>query len=134
MSQYVTDTHALIWHLQKSPRLSAKARLACRAADRGKTVVHVPGVVLVEIVYLGEKGRIDTVAVRDALDVFQMPGANYAIAALDSGTIRALQSISRASVPDMPDRIIVATALQLGLPLITRDSAIVGTGLVTVIW
>jgi predicted nucleic acid-binding protein len=34
----------------------------------------------------------------------------------------------------MPDRIIAATALQLGLPLITRDEAIRRSGVVPVVW
>jgi len=32
-------------------------------------------------------------------------------------------------VPDMPDRIIAATALHLDLPLVTRDRAIQAAGL-----
>ncbi len=36
----------------------------------------------------------------------------------------ALQEISRASIPDMPDRIIAATAMALDVPLITRDHKI----------
>ncbi len=44
----------------------------------------------------------------------------------------ALQQIDRGIVPDMPDRVIAATALHLGLPLITRDAAIKASGLSTV--
>ena len=36
----------------------------------------------------------------------------------------ALQSIPRDSVPDMPDRIVAATAKRLVLPLISRDRKI----------
>ncbi|PJB74400.1 MAG: PIN domain nuclease, partial [Armatimonadetes bacterium CG_4_9_14_3_um_filter_58_7] len=34
--------------------------------------------------------------------------------------------------PDMPDRIIAATALHLGLSLVTRDSKIQGCGIPTI--
>jgi predicted nucleic acid-binding protein len=36
----------------------------------------------------------------------------------------AVKQIPRNAVPDMPDRIIAATALHLNLPLITRDRKI----------
>ncbi len=36
----------------------------------------------------------------------------------------AVQQVSREQVPDLPDRIIAATALYLGVPLITRDRKI----------
>jgi predicted nucleic acid-binding protein len=42
--------------------------------------------------------------------------------------------IPRATVPDMPDRIIAATALTLGLPLITRDGNIRKLTNITTIW
>ena len=34
----------------------------------------------------------------------------------------SIEQISRDAVPDMPDRIIAATAVHLGVPLITRDA------------
>lgn len=38
------------------------------------------------------------------------------------------------AVADMPDRIIVATALHLGLPLISRDAAIARSAAVPMVW
>jgi PIN domain nuclease of toxin-antitoxin system len=61
VSSFVTDTHALLWHLSDDPALSTAAR-----------------------------------------DIFQLADV----------------------VPDMPDRIIAATALLLGLPLLARDRRI----------
>jgi predicted nucleic acid-binding protein len=40
---------------------------------------------------------------------------------LDASVARAVQRISRVAVPDMPDRIIAATALHLNAELVTRD-------------
>jgi len=39
-------------------------------------------------------------------------------------TVEYMKQIPREIVPDMPDRIIAATALQLQLPLISCDSKI----------
>jgi predicted nucleic acid-binding protein len=35
-----------------------------------------------------------------------------------------MQQVSRDDVPDMPDRIVAATALYLGVPVISRDGKI----------
>jgi predicted nucleic acid-binding protein len=44
------------------------------------------------------------------------------------------QNIPCADVPDMPDRIITATAYQLDLPLITKDQKIKNSRVVSVVW
>ncbi len=58
MSDYVTDTHSLIWYVEDSPRLGPAARECFEACDRGESTIHVPTICLVEIIYLQEKGRI----------------------------------------------------------------------------
>lgn len=103
------------------------------AAETGRIRVFVPGIVLVELVYLEERRRVDAAALDRALAIFVAGGA-YALAPLDAGTIRALRRRPRPAVPDMPDRILVATALQLGVPLITRDAAIRRSGVVETVW
>jgi len=40
--------------------------------------------------------------------------------------------IPRSSVPDLPNRVIVATALALGLPLVIRDGKIRVSGIETI--
>ncbi len=49
-------------------------------------------------------------------------------------TIRVMQTLSRQLIPEMPDRIITATVLELGLPLITKDSKITAAKVVQIIW
>jgi PIN domain nuclease of toxin-antitoxin system len=56
------------------------------------------------------------------------------VAALDHHTAKALQQVPRLAVPDMPDRIITATALQHSLPLITKDEDIKKSAIVTTVW
>ena len=50
MSRYVTDTHAFVWHLQSSAKLSQRARTIFREADAGANEIVVPRIVLVELV------------------------------------------------------------------------------------
>ena len=45
-----------------------------------------------------------------------------------------MRRIPRERIPDMPDRIIGATALHLGLSLITRDGKLTASGLIVCVW
>ena len=93
----------------------------------------MPSICAVEIIYLAEKGRIPS----NILDAFLNElGASDTIlrfADLNLPTVLALKEIPRISVPDLPDRVIAATALSLALPLISRDALIRAAGL-TIIW
>ena len=53
---YVLDTHPVVWFLESSRRLSARAGTVLR--DPHHTFI-LPTIVLVEITYLYTKGRID---------------------------------------------------------------------------
>jgi len=120
MSSVVVDTHTVIWHLTEPQHLSATASVAVDAAE-ANGAIYVSAVTLIELVYLIEKGRIAAdflkllrASLDDPTTAFQLIDVNRAIA-------DTLASIPRALVPDMPDRIIAATALHLNLPLVTRD-------------
>jgi predicted nucleic acid-binding protein len=51
---------------------------------------------------------------------------------VDRVVVDALGQINRDEVPDMPDRIIAATALALGVPLLSRDRKIRASSLETI--
>ena len=86
------------------------------------------------MVYLGEKGRISDSSVTKVLELLETADGSYDVAPLNKETVKALQQIPREAVPDMPDRIIAATAYQMGLPLMTRDQKIKRSKAVSVIW
>ena len=134
MSRYVTDTHAFVWHLQSSAKLSQSARTVFREADAGANEIVVPSIVLVELVYLAERKRIEVALVNRTFDAISSVSVNYSVAPLDAAIARALQDVDRDKVPEMPDRIIAATAKHLNLPVITRDSRISSSALVQVVW
>ena len=52
---------------------------------------------------------------------------------LDMNVVQAVTDFGPASVPELADRVIAATARALGLPLLTVDPAIVESALVKVI-
>lgn len=95
--------------------------------------IYVPSITLVEIVYLVEKGRFTEELFYRLVKVCEDPENVLRLASLDLAVSLALSRVRREQVPDMPDRIIAATALALGLPLVTRDGKII-TSNVTTIW
>jgi predicted nucleic acid-binding protein len=50
----------------------------------------------------------------------------------DCRIVEKMASIPRSQVPDMPDRIIAATALQLMVPVVSRDAKIRALNLETI--
>jgi PIN domain nuclease of toxin-antitoxin system len=129
----VLDTHAAVWYLLRSPSLSPKALQAIEVAFQSGEPVFLPSISLVEVIYLVEKGRLPMPALERLMAAFENPSAALRIAPLDIDVTKSVQQISRDTVPDMPDRIIAATALRLGLPLVTRDQRMKATG-IEVIW
>ncbi|BAY84204.1 PilT protein domain protein [Calothrix parasitica NIES-267] len=133
MSDAVTDTHALIWYLEDSSRLSTAANEVFNKCDKGELLIHIPTICLVEIIYLQEKGRI-SLGMKTQLDnAFRTENSGLVLADLSAGVADALATIPRNIVPDMPDRIIVATAKHLDLPLISKDYKIASSG-IDIIW
>ena len=133
MPSLVADTHVAVWYLLQSPRLSRVARERMAATIAGRDPILVPSICLVEIIYLVEKKRIpqaDWTQLQAALD---SADAAYRVVPLDDAVARAVSRVPRDTVPDMPDRIIAATAVHLDLPLVSRDGRIRMTG-IEVIW
>jgi PIN domain nuclease of toxin-antitoxin system len=131
-TDFVTDTHGLVWYLEDSPHLGPQAQAAFDACDRGECFIYVPTICLVEIVYLQEKGRIASGLFSQFQAELVSLNTGFLLADLTFEVTSALATIARDDVPDMPDRIIAATALHLRLPLITRDHRIQITNLQTI--
>jgi PIN domain nuclease of toxin-antitoxin system len=133
MSSVVVDTHAFVWYLLRSPRLSARALETMQAAVAAGHPILVPAICLVEIVYLVEKGRIPAADWQKLDEALLRPDSAVHVVPLSESIARRVAHIPRESVPDMPDRIIAATALQLAVPLVSRDAKIQASG-IDVIW
>jgi PIN domain nuclease of toxin-antitoxin system len=127
---YVTDTHAIIWHLTGDPQLSTRAKRIFQRADTNQDYIVIPCIVLFEIVYLIEKRKI---AINFESLLKDLDRArNYKIEPLCLPIIEKSRTIQRG-IKDPWDRLIAATALHLGMPLISRDLSLRKLGL-QIIW
>jgi PIN domain nuclease of toxin-antitoxin system len=135
MEHYFTDTHPLIWHLADAPALSAKARRCFKAAESGRAVIYLSVMSLIEVLYLTERGRIHS----RFLDVFlhnfsDEEGESYQMVPVTKPLVLAIAKVPREIIPELPDRVIAATALSLGVPLITKDSQIRSWDGIEILW
>jgi PIN domain nuclease of toxin-antitoxin system len=120
----VADTHTALWYLFDDPRLSAAAgEFIDRAAAAGNRVV-VSSISLAEIVYLIEKGRLSENVYADLKAALDDPDHVFKEVTFTGEIVDAMRRVPRTEVPDMPDRIVAATGVYFGLPVISRDGRI----------
>lgn len=128
----VADTHAAIWFLSGDPRLSATAKdFFDKAAIARRKIVLSP-TSLAEVVYLVEKKRLPISAFDDLKAALNNPKHVLEEAPFTAEVVEAMRQVSRDAVPDMPDRIVSATAVFLGVPLISCDGRIRASNVQTV--
>jgi PIN domain nuclease of toxin-antitoxin system len=134
MTEYVADSQAMVWHLFAPQRLGKRADQVLLDVDVGKVMIYLPAVVIAEMIMVVEKRRLPGAAMSQLVTrLNQMQTRkNYKFLHLDPNLV--ISSRTLTAIPDIFDRLIVAEALQLGLPLITSDSVIRASGLVNVIW
>ncbi len=132
MSSVVADTHAILWSLLQPQRLSTNALAAFDQARRFGDPVYIASISLVETLYLEEKGRLQKGTLAHLKNAFQGEDSGFVLVPLDSNVTEAMERVPRDAVPDMPDRIIAATALALNLPLVTRDGKIRASQIITI--
>lgn len=132
MATVLLDTHAIIWLLHGDRRLSQSALQAINAASRQEAQIALSSISLIETAYLEEKGRVPTDTLSGILSLLDAPNASLIEIPVNRQIVSALLGIARAEVPDMPDRVIAATAAYLGIPLISHDARITASYIQTI--
>lgn len=120
----VADTHAAIWYLFGDPHLSTKAKEFIDRAAATQCTIQIAPISLAEIVYLIEKRRLPASIFEELRGALRNPDHVLSEAPFNAAVVEAMRVVSRDCVPDMPDRIVAATALYLGVPVISRDGRI----------
>ena len=133
MANCIADTHAVIWYLSASPELSTGAKTFIDSTLISDQVL-IPSISIIEIIYLTEKNRLPSNTLTALLQKVNLPNSGLAFLDIDVNVALAVQQIPRSLVPDMPDRIIAAMALGLGLPLVTKDQSIRSVTSIKTVW
>jgi PIN domain nuclease of toxin-antitoxin system len=128
--EYLADTVAIVRHLCEHPALGREARQILRDADAGLHRVHLSAITLMEILYLSEAGRID-VSLAELVSTVSK-SRNYLIVPVDADIL--LAAIGIDDVPELHDRIIVATAKYLNVPILTGDQVIAESRHIQTCW
>jgi PIN domain nuclease of toxin-antitoxin system len=128
----VADTHAAIWFLYGDRRLSQVAKDFFDKATGARQRIALLPISLAEVVYLVEKNRLPDSAFEDLQAALDNPYHVLQEAPLTVAVMNAMRQVSRAAIPDMPDRIVAATAVFLCVPLITRDGRILASTVLTI--
>lgn len=110
----ILDTHALFWYLTGDSKLSSKAKSAIESYE----TIIIPTIVLLE--------AFEICLTKNRVDLFNkllgsLPTDTLMVYPLDLSLVRGYTQMPRGKV-DMHDRIILATAQNLGLPIITKDT------------
>ncbi|MCP4108158.1 MAG: type II toxin-antitoxin system VapC family toxin [Desulfobacteraceae bacterium] len=125
----VADTHAVVWYIYASPRLSQNAKDFIERAAQNGLYIGVSSITLAELVYLTEKGRVDNEVYDILLQRLRDLSNVLTELHLNSDIIEFMKLIPREDIPDFPDRLIAATANKFDVPLITRDGMIRSAGI-----
>jgi PIN domain nuclease of toxin-antitoxin system len=81
-----------------------------------------------------DKGKLSQQTLNRLIQYLKLPNSSFVTQDLTEDIAQTLAQIPRSTVPDMPDRIIAATALHLNLPLVTKDSKIRALPNIQTIW
>ncbi len=124
---YLADTHAFVRYLLG--RVPKKVDYIFRSAENGEDTIYIPTIVLAECLHLVEKGKIE-------LDFNEMilkikSSDNFVPMSFDFTILEMLNNIE---IPELHDRIIVATARILDVPILTKDREISAYREVKTVW
>ena len=129
----VADTHTALWHLFDDSRLFAVARAFIDQAAIAREKIAISSISLAEVVYLVEKSRLPPSSYDELVLALADPERVFTEAVFTGAIVHSRRRVSRAEVPDMPDRMIAATAVYFDVPVINRDRRI-RTASLNTIW
>jgi PIN domain nuclease of toxin-antitoxin system len=129
----ILDTHAWIWFISNPENLSKRAEKAVNVALKDKSIL-ISSISAWELALLVKKKRLkltlevtDWIAKSESLPFIQFVPVTNSIAVKSVNLPLPLH-------PDPADRIIIATALSVGAPLVTKDKKLLAYSPIKTIW
>lgn len=126
------DTHVVVWLALDQSRLSKRARAAIQEARTKAEGLAVSGITLFELATLADKGRIGFNASIESF--LQEVETRFSVIPITSRICVQAFKFGTRYPNDPADRLIGATAVVEGLPLLTADSAIRRSKALPTIW
>jgi PIN domain nuclease of toxin-antitoxin system len=128
----VTDTHPILFHAAGGGRLGPRAAAHFQSCERREAITYVPMAVIWECALLARGARINLR--RPVRAFFEDLFSNPAYQPYDLSTAQVFAADDTRINRDPFDALVCAAAIDLGLPLITRDADIRSSGVVKVVW
>ena len=127
MQPLLLDTHAAIW-ITRNERLAPQAEEAVNAAHRAEGAVFVSPITAWEVGLLVARQRLNLLMTPESWfrRLLGVPGVR--LADMSPELLIAASFLPGRPPRDPADRIIIATARDLGAALITRDRALLAYG------
>lgn len=121
---YVIDTHVLIWYFTGSKRLKPALREKIDDVRNRNGRLLVPTIVLAEALAIAEKGKVEFDFVEMQRVIREEP--EFEVISFSPEIFQAVVQVR--NVPELHDRIIVATARFYGAGILTKDREILESG------
>jgi PIN domain nuclease of toxin-antitoxin system len=125
------DTHVLLWMASDPRRLSTRAREAIRRA-REQSGIAIAAITLWELAWLAQNNRI--VFTGSVESFIRETVARVILRPMTPEIAAQAARLPKQFPRDSADRLIAATALIEGAPLITADTSIRESELLSTIW
>lgn len=129
MNRYVADTMALVLRLE-SRKLPNLAKETFIQAEGNQVELFAPAMVLSEVAYLSEKGRIDIGL--EEVEKYIHNNSHITEHPLTLQTVKVAFSIN--DIPELHDRLITASAKETNSVLITNDPAMKKSSHIETLW
>jgi PIN domain nuclease of toxin-antitoxin system len=127
--QYLLDTVTVVRHFSGKGKIGAAAAQILDTIEERDDLLVISVVSLMEIMYLAEKQRI-SINLHKTLTHIEV-SSKYTIINLLPEILQVAETIT---FPDLHDRLILATAKWLDVPIISSDGAFETVPGVEVIW